>query len=71
MNENKEIIDLLLLLKSCGFEVIKSNSEQIAVNNKQSTQPLVLNNDICYLTPSPYNWSLIDDEIERLNGDNK
>lgn len=62
----EEIISFLTMFKALGFEVIKSNCGQIALNNKQGTQPLVLNNDIGYLTPSPCNWSLIDEEIKRL-----
>ena len=57
---------ILKMFKSIGFEVVKSNSEQIAVNNKANEMPMVLNNDIGYLTPSPFKFFNIDKEIKRL-----
>ena len=60
------ILDDLKTLKLIGFEVIKSNAEQIAVNSKDNTMPMVVINDIGYLTPTPYQWYNIDDEIKRL-----
>lgn len=66
MINNKEILMFLKTLHKIGFEVIKSNSGQIAVNNKENTQPLVLLNDINYLTPTPYEYYLIEDEINRI-----
>lgn len=71
--ENKQKQDIILgliVLRSYGFEVVKSNSGQIALNNKNGTQPFVMMNDIGYLTPTPYQWHLIDDEIKRLEKDN-
>lgn len=61
----KEFLEVML---ANGFEVIKSNSEQIAINNKEGTSPLVVNNDLNYLTPTPYQWHLIENEIKRLEG---
>ena len=66
MNKKQEIILGLKVLQEMGFEVIKSNSGQIAVNNKDGTQPLVMMNDINYLTPTPHQWHLIAKEIERI-----
>lgn len=62
----KNIILGLNVLQSMGFEVVKSNSEQIALNNKDNNQPFVMLNDIGYLTPLPYAWFDIKNEIERL-----
>lgn len=59
----KEFLEVML---ANGFEVIKSNSEQIAINNKEGTSPLVVNNDLNYLTPTPIQWYLIENEIKRL-----
>lgn len=69
---DKQKQDILLGLKvllSYGFEVVKSNSGQIALNNKDGTQPLVMMNDIGYLTPTPHQWYSIESEIERLEKD--
>lgn len=60
------IIDFLVIMKFAGFEVVKSNCGQIALNNKTNTKPFVLTNDIEYLTPTPHEWHLIEDEIKRL-----
>lgn len=68
---NNEIILGLKVLLDCGFEIVKSNSGQIALNNQEGTQPFVMMNDINYLTPTPYQWHLIKDEIERLEKDNE
>ena len=68
---NNEIILGLIVLLDCGFEIVKSNSGQIALNNQEGTQPFVMMNDINYLTPTPYQWHLIKDEIERLEKDNE
>lgn len=65
---DKRIFYLLESMKEMGFEVIKSNSGQIALNNRENTMPFVLTNDIYYLTPTPYQWYSIDDEIRRLRG---
>lgn len=59
-------IEFLISCKIAGFEVVKSNSGQIALNNKENTMPFVLNNDIGYLTPQPHIWFDIDDEIKRI-----
>lgn len=65
----------LKMLKIMGFEVIKSNSEQIVVNTKENEMPWVMGNDVNYLTPTPCQWYEIDKEIKRLketnNGRNK
>ena len=66
MNKKQGIILGLKVLQEMGFEVIKSNSGQIAVNNKDGNQPLVMMNDIGYLTPTPHQWHLIAKEIERI-----
>ncbi len=66
MSKKQEILIFLKMLHQMGFEVIKSNSGQIAVNNKDNTQPLVMLNDINYLTPTPYQWYLIENEIKRI-----
>ena len=58
-------IMFLSMAKGQGFEVIKSNHGQIVLNNRESTNPFICMNDIGYLTPLPYAWSLIDDEIKR------
>ena len=71
MNNKQDILIGLYALQSMGFEVIKSNSGQIAVNNTANTQPLVMNNDINYLTPTPHQWHLITNEIERIKGEQK
>ena len=68
-DELKQIEDIIFglkTLKAMGFEFVKSNSGQIALNNKDNTQPFVLVNDIGYLTPTPHQWYLISNEIERL-----
>lgn len=69
MNDKEHIAEIILglkVLQSMGFEVIKSNGGQIALNNKDNNQPLVMMNDIGYLTPTPYQWHLITNEIERM-----
>ena len=53
----------LKMLKIMGFEVVKSNSEQIVVNTKENEMPWVMGNDVNYLTPTPYQWYEIDKEI--------
>ena len=61
-----EIFYFLEFMKQIGFEAVKSNSGQIALNNKEGTKPFVLTNDLEYLTPTPDQWYNIDDEIKRL-----
>ena len=65
--KNSQIVNVLTMFKDMGFEVIKSNYGQIALNNLANTMPFVLNNDIEYLTPLPYKFEFIDDEIKRLS----
>lgn len=67
LKENKlGLIDHLQIMLIMGFEIIKSNSEQIALNTYKNDMPMVINNDIGYLTPLPYQWFDIKNEIERL-----
>ena len=66
MADKKDIILGLKVLQSMGFEIVKSNSGQIALNNQLGTQPFVMMNDINYLTPTPHQWHLIENEIKRL-----
>lgn len=61
-----EQILTLKMLQILGFEVVKSNSEQIAVNNKENEMPMVMINDVEYITPTPCQWFDIDAEIKRL-----
>ena len=68
-DKNKSIIDFLRTCKMMGFEVIKSNAEQIAINNKANEMPCVVLNDVGYLTPTSYLWYDIDEEIKRLNAE--
>ena len=68
---NEKIIDFLRTCKAMGFEVIKSNSEQIAINNKANEIPCAVINDVGYLSPTPYQWYDIAEEIERLTGESK
>ena len=68
--QTKDIILGLKVLQSYGFEVVKSNSGQIALNNQDGTQPFVMMNDINYLTPTPHQWHLIENEIKRLEKNN-
>ena len=67
---SKQIINVLTMFKDMGFEVVKSNYGQIALNNLTNTMPCVLTNDIEYLTPLPYKFETIDDEIKRLKEEN-
>lgn len=67
MNKDK-ILSFLEIMKRTGFEIVKSNSGQIALNNKQGAMPFVLTNDLEYLTPTPHQWHDIDTEIKRLRG---
>ena len=62
-------IAFLETMQRTGFEVVKSNSGQIALNNRADTMPFVLTNDLDYLTPTPHQWYEIDDEIKRLRGE--
>ena len=62
----KEIIQYLSIFRKMGFEVIKSNYGQTALNTINGDMPLVINNNVGYMTPLPYKWELIDDEIKRL-----
>lgn len=70
MTENyPPILAFLNIFRTMGFEVVKSNSGQIALNNCENTMPFVLTNDLEYLTPTPCQWYNIDDEIKRLKGE--
>lgn len=62
----KKVIQFLLMFKAMGFEVIKSNYGQTALNTVNNDMPMVLNNDVGYMTPLPNKWEFIDDEIKRL-----
>lgn len=66
MSKKQDILIFLKTLHQMGFEIIKSNHGQIALNNKENTQPFVVQNDINYLTPTPYQWHLIENEIKRI-----
>ena len=62
----EKVIQFLTMFKAMGFEVIKSNYGQTALNTVNSDMPMVLNNDVGYMTPLPNKWEFIDDEIKRL-----
>ena len=62
----KEIIQYLSIFRKMGFEVIKSNYGQTALETINGDMSLVINNNVGYMTPLPYKWELIDDEIKRL-----
>ena len=64
--DKQKVIEMLTVMSYMGFEVIKSNSGQIAINDKKGTAPCVLMNDMDYLTPTPHQWHLIETEIKRL-----
>lgn len=64
--DRKKVIQVLTMFKAMGFEVIKSNYGQTALNTVNNNMPMVLNNDVGYMTPLPYKWESIDDEIKRL-----
>ena len=64
--DKKTVIEYLKCFKAMGFEVIKSNYGQTALNTLKNDMPMVLNNDTGYTTPQPWKWELIDDEIKRL-----
>lgn len=64
--DKKKVVKYLTMFKAMGFEVIKSNYEQIALNTVKNDMPMVLNNDVGYMTPFPYKWEFIEDEIKRL-----
>lgn len=49
--------------------MIKSNYGQTALNTVNNDMPMVLNNDVGYMTPLPYKWEFIDDEIKRLQAE--
>ena len=59
-------IQFLKLMKAMGFEVIKANTGEIALNNKENTLPCVMINDTTYLSPTPFQWYDIDEEIKRF-----
>ena len=74
MNDKQQIEEIILglkVLQSMGFEVVKSNYGQIALNTYNNDMPMVVNNDIGYLTPLPYKWFDIKSEIERLSKENE
>lgn len=60
------LIDHLKIMLIMGFEIVKSNSGQIALNTYKGDMPMVVTNDIGYLTPLPYKWFDIKNEIDRL-----
>lgn len=64
--DKKKVIQFLTMFEAMGFEVIKSNYGQTALNTADNKMPLVLNNDVGYTTPLPYKWEYIKDEIKRL-----
>lgn len=64
--DKKTVIAYLKCFKAMGFEVIKSNYGQTALNTLKNDMPMVLNNDMGYTTPQPWKWELLDDEIKRL-----
>lgn len=64
--DKKKVIQFLTMFKAMGFEVIKSNYGQTALNTVNNDMPMVLNNDVGYMTPLPNKWEFIDDEIKRL-----
>ena len=64
--DKKKVILYLTMFKAMGFEVIKSNYGQTALNTVNSDMPMVLNNDVGYMTPLPDKWEFINDEIKRL-----
>ena len=64
--DKKKVIQFLTIFKAMGFEVIKSNYGQTALNTVKNDMPMVLNNDVGYMTPLPYKWEFIEDEIKRL-----
>ena len=66
---DKKVINYLKCFKAMGFEVIKSNYSQTALNTVKNDIPMVLINDVGYTTPYPYKWELIDDEIKRLESE--
>ena len=67
--DKQKVIGYLKMFKAVGFEVVKSNHEQTALNTKKNDMPMVLNNDIGYTTPLPWKWELIDNEIKRLQNE--
>lgn len=64
--DKKKVIQFLTIFKAMGFEVIKSNYGQTALNTVKNDMPMVLNNNVGYMTPLPYKWEFIEDEIKRL-----
>ena len=67
--DKKKVIQCLTVFRAMGFEVIKSNYGQTALNTVKGDMPMVINNDVGYMTPLPYKWELIDDEIKRLQAE--
>ena len=57
--DKKKVIQFLTMFEAMGFEVIKSNYGQTALNTADNKMPLVLNNDVGYTTPLPYRWEYI------------
>lgn len=64
--DKKKVIQYLTIFKVMGFEIIKSNFGQTALNTVNNDMPLVINNDVGYMTPRPDKWEFIADEIKRL-----
>lgn len=64
--DKHKVLDGLKVFRAMGFEVIKSNSGQTALNTLKNDMPLVINNNVGYTTPYPWKWELISDEITRI-----
>lgn len=64
--DKKTVIAYLKCFKAMGFEIIKSNYGQTALNTLKNDMPMVINNDVGFTTPKPWKWELLDDEIKRL-----
>ena len=67
--DKNTVIEYLKCFRAMGFEVIKSNYGQTALNTLKNDMPMVLNNDMEYTTPQPWKWELIDNEIKRLQNE--
>lgn len=48
--DKKKVIQFLTIFKAMGFELIKSNYGQTALNTVKNDMPMVLNNDVGYMT---------------------
>lgn len=56
--------DMLKVMKLIGFEVVKCNSEQIALNKKDNSFPFVMLNDVGLDLGDPCKWHLISELLE-------